>query len=234
MAFSLPPVFTKKEKHYNMNKQERDVLLALYEEPFINQRITSEQTGHSLGIVNRSIKNLIAEGYLNEMCQVTAMAQTLISTARPQNAIILAAGFGMRMVPINRETPKGLLEVNGQPLIERQIIQLHEAGVQEIYVVAGFMKESFEYLIDKYGVELVVNKEYAAKNNLSSLALVSERLGNTYIVPCDVWCDKMCFMLMRCTHGIWLVILWMMIVMFGSIEKWNLSESIRKMVATQW
>ena len=176
-----------------MNKQERDVLLALYEEPFINHRITSEQTGHSLGIVNRSIKNLIAEGYLNEMCQVTAMAQTLISTARPQNAIILAAGFGMRMVPINRETPKGLLEVNGQPLIERQIIQLHEAGVQEIYVVAGFMKESFEYLIDKYGVELVVNKEYAAKNNLSSLALVSERLGNTYIVPCDVWCDKNVF-----------------------------------------
>lgn len=48
----------------------------------------------------------------------------------------------MRMVPINTEMPKGLLEVNGEPLIERIIKQLHEVGIQEIYVVVGFMKEN--------------------------------------------------------------------------------------------
>lgn len=69
----------------------------------------------------------------------------------------------MRMVPINTEMPKGLLEVNGEPLIERIIKQLHEVGIKEIYVVVGFMKEKYEYLIDEYGVELLVNADYAAK-----------------------------------------------------------------------
>lgn len=83
----------------------------------------------------------------------------------PKRAIILAAGFGMRMVPINTEMPKGLLEVNGEPLIERIIKQLHEVGIQEIYIVVGFMKEKYEYLMDEYGVELVVNPDYAATAN---------------------------------------------------------------------
>ncbi len=172
-----------------MNIQESDVLLSLFKEPFINQRIVSEQTGHSLGIVNRSIKNLISQNYLDELCQLTLKAKALISSATPKNAVILAAGFGMRMVPINRETPKALLEVNGEPLIERIISQLHEVGIHEIYVVVGFMKESFEYLIDEFGVELVVNEDYATKNNLSSLALAADKISNTYIIPCDVWCD---------------------------------------------
>ena len=176
-----------------MNKQESDVLLSLYEEPFFNQRIVSERTGHSLGVVNRSIKNLIAQGYLDEMCRLTSAAQAVIREAKTQNAIILAAGFGMRMVPINRTTPKALLEVYGQPLIERLITQLHEAGIQEIYVVVGFMKESFEYLTDEYGVTLIVNEEYAAKNNLTSLSLALDKLHNTYIVPCDIWCEKNLF-----------------------------------------
>ena len=64
-----------------------------------------------------------------------------IEDKRPRRATILAAGFGMRMVPINTETPKGLLEVNGEPLIERAIRQLQEVGIREIYVVVGFLKE---------------------------------------------------------------------------------------------
>ena len=173
-----------------MNKQESDILRTLFAEPFINQRILSETSGHSLGVVNRSLKTLIADGYLTEGIQPTAKAQHEYNTKAPKNAIILAAGFGMRMVPINFSTPKALLEVNREPLIERIIKQLHEVGVKDITIVVGFMKESFDYLIDEYGVELVVNPEYAAKNNLSSLALVVDRISNTYIVPSDIWCDR--------------------------------------------
>ena len=96
----------------------------------------------------------------------------------------------MRMVPINMEMPKGLLEVNGEPFIERIIKQLHEVGIKEIYVVVGFMKEKYEYLIDEYGVELVVNADYAAKNKLHSVKLAKEHLENVYIIPCDIWCDR--------------------------------------------
>ncbi len=173
-----------------MNKQEADILLTLLTEPFINQRILAESSGHSLGIVNKSIKALISNGYLNEHVKLTSFAVNEIESKAPKNAIILAAGFGMRMVPINLSTPKAFLEVNHEPLIERIIKQLHEVGIEDITVVVGFMKESFEYLIDEYGVELVVNSEYASKNNLSSLALVADRISNTYIIPSDIWCDR--------------------------------------------
>ena len=107
----------------------------------------------------------------------------------PKNAVILAAGYGMRMVPINTETSKGLLEVNGEVLIERIIRHLQEAGIKEIYVVVGFMKEHYEYLIDEFGVELIVNTTYSSKNNLHSMKCVLEHLSNTYVVPCDIWCE---------------------------------------------
>lgn len=173
-----------------MNKQESDILNALLLEPFINQRVLAEVSGHSLGVVNRSLKELIKAGYLNEAICPTAKAVSEYKNKTPKRAIILAAGFGMRMVPINTEMPKGLLEVNGEPLIERIIKQLHEVGIQEIYVVVGFMKEKYEYLMDEYSVELVVNPDYASKNNLHSLKLVKEHLENAYIVPCDIWCDR--------------------------------------------
>ncbi len=173
-----------------MNKQERDVLKELTEEPYINQRILAESCGYSLGIINRSLKQLRKEEYIDETIKLTEKARQEFQEKAPQNAIILAAGYGMRMVPINFDIPKGLLSINGEPLVERIIKQLHEVGIKKIYVVVGFMKEQYEYLIDEYGVELVVNSEYATKNNLHSLKKVLEHLSNSYVIPCDIWCAK--------------------------------------------
>ena len=82
------------------------------------------------------------------------------------NAIIMAAGMSSRFAPISFERPKGLLNVKGQILIERQIEQLMEAGIEDITVVVGYMKESFFYLADKYPVRLVINEDYYKYNNL--------------------------------------------------------------------
>lgn len=182
--------FTKGEIQMIANKHDADILLQLVKEPYTNQRILAERSGHSLGIVNRTLKSLVEAGYLNAAFQLTEAAKNEIAAASPRRAIILAAGFGMRMVPINAETPKAFVEVDGEPLIERIIRQLHEVGVSEITVVVGFMKERFDYLIDAYGVELIVNRAYAAKNNLFSVSLAADRLQNCYLVPCDVWCKK--------------------------------------------
>ena len=100
-----------------MNKQEKDILNTLYHQSVNNQREISELSGHSLGVVNKSIKELMNEGYINEKCAVTPKAFKEFKEKAPKNAVILAAGYGMRMVPINTETPKGLLEVNGEVLI---------------------------------------------------------------------------------------------------------------------
>lgn len=173
-----------------MNMQESDIIKVLVSNPFVSQRVLAEKSGHSIGVVNRSLKQLAADGFVNDSIQITTKAEDEIRNRAPKNAIILAAGFGMRMVPINLTTSKALIEVNGERLIDRIIEQLKKAGIVNITVVVGFMKDSFEYLIDEYGVELVFNPDYATTNNLHSLALVANRISNTYIIPCDIWCDN--------------------------------------------
>ena len=173
-----------------MNRQEYDILQNIYLNQFENQRILAKQSGHSLGIVNRSLKSLTIQGYIDEQIQPTNKTIRELREKSPKNAIILAAGFGMRMVPINTQYPKALIEVDGQPIIERIINQLNSIGVEDIYIVVGYMKEQFEYLIDEYKVKLIVNEKYAEKNNLHSLRLAADYLSNTYIIPCDIWCDK--------------------------------------------
>ena len=173
-----------------MNNHSYDILNDIIRESYSSQRAISQRTGHSLGAVNGGLKALAQEGYLDEFMQPTRKAKALLQESQPKSAVILAAGFGMRMVPINTQSPKGLLEVRGEPLIERLIKQLQEVGVRKIRVVVGFMKEYFDYLIDEYGVELVYNKDYAGKNNLHSLSLVADTLDNSYIVPCDIWCRE--------------------------------------------
>ena len=173
-----------------MNVYESEILEKLFFETFINQRILAASTGLSIGVVNRSLKQLAAEGMIDAHGQLTMKGRDEILRRAPRNAIILAAGFGMRMVPINLTTPKALIEVGGEPLIERTIRQLHEEGIKDITVVAGFMKDNFEYLMDEFGVDLVINPDYASRNNLHSLALVADRISNTYIIPCDIWCGR--------------------------------------------
>ncbi len=173
-----------------MNVCDYDVLNALKQKGYTNQRLMAEETGYSVGTVNNALKNLLSDGYIDQNYSLTDKADNEFNCSAPKNAIILAAGYGMRMVPINVECPKAFVEVHGEALIERQIRQLHAAGIKEIYIVVGFMKEQFDYLIDKYGVELIVNTEYSTKNNLHSLRLASDKLSNSYIVPCDIWCEE--------------------------------------------
>lgn len=173
-----------------MNVQEMDLMNMLKSSGYTNQRTLSQETGYSLGKVNASIKSLIEKNYLDNMMSLTDKAEEVFEERKPKHAIILAAGVGMRMVPINTQVPKGILEVNGEALIERIIRQLQEVQIKDIKIVVGFMKEQYEYLIDKYGVELIYNKEYATKNNMHSLAMVKEFLENTYIIPCDIWCKE--------------------------------------------
>ncbi|MCI9617534.1 MAG: NTP transferase domain-containing protein [Eubacterium sp.] len=173
-----------------MNGQEKELLLTLNKITYESQRVLAEHTGLSLGKVNKTLKLLQEQGYIDEDNRVTLKARKAIKNNSPKNAIILAAGFGMRMVPINTEVSKGLLKVKGESLVERIIKQLREIGVYEITIVVGYLKESYEYLIDQYGVNLVINMDYATKNNLYSLNKVVEKIGNTYIIPCDVYCEK--------------------------------------------
>lgn len=101
------------------------------------------------------------------------------------NAVIMAAGTSSRFAPLSYETHKGLLTVRGEVLIERQIRQLKEAGIDEVVLVSGYMKERFEYLKAKYGIKIVENNEYDRRNNHSSIYAARDFLGNSYICSSD-------------------------------------------------
>ena len=103
-----------------------------------------------------------------------------------KNAIILAAGKSVRFAPLTYEKPKGLFIVKNEVLIERQIEQLIEAGVGEIYIVLGYMKEKFFYLEQKYDeVTLLVNNTFSRFGNIYSLYVAKDYLANSFICCAD-------------------------------------------------
>lgn len=121
----------------------------------------------------------------NAAYSLTHKGLSALEPHKVRNAIIMAAGFSSRFAPISYEQPKGTISVRGEVLIERQIEQLHEAGIFDITVVVGYKKEAFFYLAEKFGVTLMENLEYQQRNNNSTLMLVKDKLHNTYICSSD-------------------------------------------------
>lgn len=101
------------------------------------------------------------------------------------NAIIMAAGTSSRFAPLSYETHKGLIEVRGEILVERQIRQLREAGIKDIIIVTGYKADGFGYLREKFGVRLIHNPDFLVRNNNSSIHAVRNCLFNTFICSVD-------------------------------------------------
>ena len=171
----------------NLTKNEFAVLAALannQDEAIASQRDLADGIGVPLGTANKAYRSVLERGEV-EGFQLTEAGRSALAPYRVENAVIMAAGLSSRFAPISYERPKGVLKVRGEVLIERQIRQLKEAGIDDITVVVGYMKEAFFYLEDKFGVTIRVNEQYAMRNNNSTLMLVSEQLGNTYICSSD-------------------------------------------------
>jgi CTP:phosphocholine cytidylyltransferase-like protein len=109
------------------------------------------------------------------------------------NAVILAAGFSSRFVPLCFDLPKGLLPVFGETLIERQIRQLREVGINDIAIITGAYAEQFDFLRKKHGVTLIFNPDYVTKNNFASIYAARDYLGNTMVSSSDLFFAKNIF-----------------------------------------
>lgn len=167
-----------------LSKNEFAVLNALRTADSLTQRELADATGLSLGTVNATLKDLSDHEYINEG-SLTDAGQAALVPYKVDNAIIMAAGLASRCAPLSYERPKGLFTVKGEVLIERQIRQLQEAGIHEIYVVVGYMKDLFFYLEDKFGVRILVNDDYYRRNNTSSLHTARYFIRNSYICSSD-------------------------------------------------
>lgn len=175
-----------------MNNELFDLIYLVYEDKLSTQREFSIKLSLSLGKVNTLFKEAISLAYItndNNEYKITSKGLSLLEEHKVDNAVIMAAGFGSRFVPMTYETPKGLLKVYGEVLIERQIKQLIEVGITDITIVVGYLKESFEYLKDKYNVKLIYNPDYSIKNNISSLHFAKEAFKNTYLLTSDIYME---------------------------------------------
>ena len=101
----------------------------------------------------------------------------------------MAAGIGSRLRPITNEIPKPLVEVNGKKMIETILDGLIQNNIKEVYIVVGYLKEQFSYLPEKYHhikLTLLENPYFETCNNISSLYIAREHLGNCIIMDGDL------------------------------------------------
>ncbi|MDO4268106.1 MAG: phosphotransferase [Eubacteriales bacterium] len=197
----------------------------LKENPHSTQRDLAQKMELSLGTVNTLIKEcmqrrLIAQGKsIAGTYELTGAGDVFLEQFKVDGALIIAAGFGSRFVPLTFEMPKGLLEVFGERMIERQICQLHQAGITDITIMVGYLKEKFDYLIDKYQVRLVYNPEYSCKNTLATIYHARDILKgrNMYVLSSDNWLRENMFHGYEC--GAWYASSYME----GNTSEWVLS-----------
>lgn len=144
--------------------------------------------GKELGQFSKDIVFMCEKNGWLKSGKVTDSGYEVLSPYKVDNAIIMAAGRSRRCMPLSNYLPKGLFEIKGDTMVERQIKQLHDAGIKQIILVVGYLKEKYYEMAKKYKDLIVIdNTEWEEKNNISSLYAAKDYLKNSYICCSDNW-----------------------------------------------
>ena len=177
----------EEDAYMNLTRKQFDVLekLALAQTP-MTQRELEKETGYSLGTINRSVKELTELGFIQDG-SITNNGVNALEPYRARRAVFVAAGFGTRLVPITFNTPKPLVRVHGVRIIDRLIDACLKAGINEIYIVRGYLAEQFDQLLYKYPmIRFLENPAYNEANNISSSLVARYMLSNAYVFEADL------------------------------------------------
>lgn len=181
-------MFSSEEKdNKNVTRIEFEILKALIEagRP-LSQRVLGRIVDKSPATVNRIMKDLESKGLLAGT-QASEKAMAVMEQFRAKRAIFIAAGFGHRMMPITLNTPKPLVRVNGVMIIETMLDALIAAGIDEIYIVRGYLADRFDVLLSRYpNIRFFDNLKYNEANNITSAMLVKDLFSNAYVLEGDI------------------------------------------------
>ncbi len=152
----------------------------------LTQRDIEKMTGHSLGAINRCVRELNELGFVQNGA-ITENGLIALEPYRVKRAIFLAAGFGSRLVPITLNTPKPLVRIRGVRIIDRLIDACLAAGINEIYIIRGYLAEQFDQLLYKYPmIRFLENPVYNEANNISSALVARYLLSSAYVFEADL------------------------------------------------
>lgn len=170
-----------------LTKKQFDILSALaVADGKVTQRQLEQQCGHSLGTINKIMKEFTDLGYIKDGT-ITPSGIDVLEPYRAKRAIFIAAGFGSRLVPVTLNTPKPLVRVNGKRIIDTLIDACLAAGIDEIYIVRGYLAEQFDQLLYKYPmIKFLENPSYNEANNISSAMVARYLLQNAYVFESDL------------------------------------------------
>lgn len=169
-----------------LTHNEFDVLEALaWRKEALSQRALSEATGKSPATVNRILKQLTDKKLIKDGL-ITPSGKQAMKPYRVKRAVFIAAGFGSRLVPITLNTPKPLVRVKGERIIDSLLDAVLAAGIEEIHIVRGYLGEQFDQLLYKYPmIHFIENPDYRDTNNISSALYAREYLQNAYVFEAD-------------------------------------------------
>ena len=132
------------------------------------------------------------KGMISEVCDRLEITETGLEALEPyrvKRAIILAAGFGSRMMPATEDRPKPMVRVNGVRILDTLLDALVGVGITEITIIGGYRFEKLRDLQEKYPfIKLIENKDYASTNNISSALLSFDTLHDgCYFCEADLF-----------------------------------------------
>ncbi|MBQ7125336.1 MAG: NTP transferase domain-containing protein [Clostridia bacterium] len=169
-----------------LTKKQFDILTSAEKFGAKTQRALAAETGMSLGAVNKTLSQLSDDGLL-ENGEITEKGLAALEPYRVKRAIFIAAGFGSRLVPITLNTPKPLVRVKGKRIIETLLDAVVAVGIEEIYLVRGYLAEQFDQLLYKYPtIKFIDNPSYNEANNISSIMCARHLLSNAYVFEADL------------------------------------------------
>ena len=171
-----------------LTRKQFDILSTLAEENApLTQRQLEERTGHSLGTINRLMREFSEQGLVSGG-GITPAGIDALEPYRARRAVFIAAGFGTRLVPVTLNTPKPLVRVNGKRIIDGLIDACLAADINEIFIVRGYLAEQFDQLLYKYPmIRFLENPVYNEANNISSSMCARYMLSNAYVFEADLF-----------------------------------------------
>lgn len=152
----------------------------------VTQRDIAKAVGSSLGTVNKTLDQLREAGWVEDNC-ITERGLKVLEPYRVKRAILLAAGFGSRLVPVTLNTPKPLVRVKGTRMIDTLLDAILAVGIEEIIIVRGYLSEQFDQLLYKYpNLHFIENPAYNESNNISSAMCIRYMMKNAYVMEADL------------------------------------------------